>query len=258
MRGLSGHHPHRDGFRGGAARREDHDRSQAGIDRSDQAADGAGLFHQRRPSAGRRSAGRRAEDGHQEVAGLSSRKSATCSAKPMPALPEVSIPRFTGKAQYASRVWFPDLLYVEVSHLSASARAYQEASIHPAAEKMPGVAYILTYKNAPKPNGPGPAGFRAMPEALPAGAQSARRSGGHRGRGDRRSGRGRGRRDSSGLRSASFRIHAEGHHGARCGRLARGKRQSPAASPTPRKSSRNATWADRARRHRTRDSPKPT
>ena len=33
--------------------------------------------------------------------------------KPMPALPEVSIPRFTGKAQYASRVWFPDLLYVK-------------------------------------------------------------------------------------------------------------------------------------------------
>ena len=31
----------------------------------------------------------------------------------MPALPEVSIPRFTGKAQYASRVWFPDLLYVK-------------------------------------------------------------------------------------------------------------------------------------------------
>src|SRR5580698_6101323 len=28
--------------------------------------------------------------------------------KALPALPEVSIPRFTGKAQYASRVWFPD------------------------------------------------------------------------------------------------------------------------------------------------------
>src|SRR5947209_7242264 len=33
--------------------------------------------------------------------------------KMMPALPEVSIPRFTGKAQYASRVWFRDLLYVK-------------------------------------------------------------------------------------------------------------------------------------------------
>ena len=32
---------------------------------------------------------------------------------PMPPMPEVAIPRFTGKAQYASRVWFPDLLYVK-------------------------------------------------------------------------------------------------------------------------------------------------
>ena len=45
--------------------------------------------------------------------------------KPLPPLPEVSIPRFTGKAQYASRVWFPDLLYVALPHVAASARAYQ-------------------------------------------------------------------------------------------------------------------------------------
>ena len=32
---------------------------------------------------------------------------------PLPPLPEVSIPRFHGKAMYASRVWFPDLLYVK-------------------------------------------------------------------------------------------------------------------------------------------------
>src|SRR6185312_9472014 len=31
--------------------------------------------------------------------------------KALPPLPEVSLPRFTGKAQYASRVWFPDMLY---------------------------------------------------------------------------------------------------------------------------------------------------
>ena len=35
------------------------------------------------------------------------------------------------------------------------------------AEKMPGVAYVLTYKNAVKPSGPHPAGFRAVPEAFP-------------------------------------------------------------------------------------------
>jgi len=35
------------------------------------------------------------------------------------------------------------------------------------AEKMPGVASILTYKNAPKSKTPVPAGFRSMPEPLP-------------------------------------------------------------------------------------------
>ena len=69
--------------------------------------------------------------------------------KPMPPLPEVSIPRFTGKAQYASRVWFPDLLYAKFltcPHPHARIKNIDTA----AAEKMPGVAYILTYKNAPK------------------------------------------------------------------------------------------------------------
>ena len=45
--------------------------------------------------------------------------------KPLPPLPEVSIPRFTGKAQYASRVWFPDLLVREVPHLAAPTRPHQ-------------------------------------------------------------------------------------------------------------------------------------
>ncbi len=86
--------------------------------------------------------------------------------KPMPALPEVSIPRFTGKAQYASRIWFPDLLYVKFltcPHPHARIRSIDTS----AAEKMPGVAYILTHKNAPKPQGPPSVGLRAMPLALP-------------------------------------------------------------------------------------------
>ena len=52
MRGLSGHHPHRDGFGRRAARRQDHDRIQTGIHHRNPPADGAGLFHQRRPPAG--------------------------------------------------------------------------------------------------------------------------------------------------------------------------------------------------------------
>jgi CO/xanthine dehydrogenase Mo-binding subunit/aerobic-type carbon monoxide dehydrogenase small subunit (CoxS/CutS family) len=86
--------------------------------------------------------------------------------KPMPALPEVSIPRFTGKAQYASRVWFKDMLYVRFvtcPHPHARIKDIDTS----AAEKMPGVAHILSYKNAPKSQGPTPAGFRAVPEPLP-------------------------------------------------------------------------------------------
>jgi len=85
--------------------------------------------------------------------------------KALPPLPEVSLPRFTGKAQYASRVWFPDMLYARFltsPHPHARIRAIDTS----AAEKMPGVAHILTYKNAPKPAGPPPAGFRAVPPPL--------------------------------------------------------------------------------------------
>jgi CO/xanthine dehydrogenase Mo-binding subunit/aerobic-type carbon monoxide dehydrogenase small subunit (CoxS/CutS family) len=99
--------------------------------------------------------------------------------KPLPPLPEVSIPRFTGKAQYASRVRFPGMLhavFLTCPHPHARIRDIDTS----AAEKMPGVAYVLTYKNAPKLNAavsvstggrivgsPAPAGFRAMPEPLP-------------------------------------------------------------------------------------------
>src|SRR5215470_10950922 len=68
--------------------------------------------------------------------------------KPMPPMPEVAIPRFLGKAQYATRVWFPNLLYAKVltsPHPHAKIKTLDTSR----AEKMPGVAYILTYKNAP-------------------------------------------------------------------------------------------------------------
>jgi CO/xanthine dehydrogenase Mo-binding subunit/aerobic-type carbon monoxide dehydrogenase small subunit (CoxS/CutS family) len=86
--------------------------------------------------------------------------------KPLPALPEVSIPRFTGRAQYASRVWFKDLLYAKFltsPHPHARIRDIDTS----AAEKMPGVRTILTYKNAPKMQWPANRGGRVMPEPLP-------------------------------------------------------------------------------------------
>jgi CO/xanthine dehydrogenase Mo-binding subunit/aerobic-type carbon monoxide dehydrogenase small subunit (CoxS/CutS family) len=99
--------------------------------------------------------------------------------KPMPALPEISVPRFTGKALYASRVWLPGMLHAKFltcPHPHARIKRL-DTSI---AEKMPGVAHILTYRNAPKPKAsisvstagrivgtPAPAGFRVMPDALP-------------------------------------------------------------------------------------------
>jgi len=86
--------------------------------------------------------------------------------KSLPPLPEVAIPRFTGKAQYANRVWFPDLLYVKFltsPHPHARIRDVDTT----AAEKMPGVHHILTYKNAPKLQRPDVARGRILPEPLP-------------------------------------------------------------------------------------------
>src|SRR5438552_9491838 len=68
--------------------------------------------------------------------------------KPMPPLPEVAIPRFTGKAQYATRVWLPNMLYAKVL-TSPHPRTRIKNIDTSRAETMPGVAYILTYKNAP-------------------------------------------------------------------------------------------------------------
>jgi CO/xanthine dehydrogenase Mo-binding subunit len=69
--------------------------------------------------------------------------------KPMPPMPEVSIPRYLGKADYTSRVLFPNMLYVKFL-TSPHPHAMIKSMNTSAAEKMPGVRYILTYQNAPK------------------------------------------------------------------------------------------------------------
>ena len=69
--------------------------------------------------------------------------------KPMPPLAEIAIPRFTGKAEYTSRVLLPGSLYAKFltsPHPHARIKNIDTAK----AEKLPGVAYILTYKNAPR------------------------------------------------------------------------------------------------------------
>jgi CO/xanthine dehydrogenase Mo-binding subunit len=93
----------------------------------------------------------------------------------MPALAEVSVPRFTGKAEYASRVRFPNMLharFLTCPHPRARIRNIDTS----VAEKMPGVAYILTYKNAPALVAPkdspatvttSPNGNRLVPPPLP-------------------------------------------------------------------------------------------
>jgi hypothetical protein len=68
--------------------------------------------------------------------------------KPIPPMPEVAIPRFTGTAEYATRVWFPNLLYAKLltcPHPRARVRKLDTSR----AERMPGVAYVLTSRNAP-------------------------------------------------------------------------------------------------------------
>ena len=69
--------------------------------------------------------------------------------KPHPALPEVAIPRYTGKALYATRVLLPNMLHVKVL-TSPHVRAMIKKIDVSKAEKMPGVAYIMTYENSPK------------------------------------------------------------------------------------------------------------
>ena len=69
--------------------------------------------------------------------------------KPMPPMPEVAIPRFTGKAEYATRVLLPNMLHARFL-TSPHPRARIKSLNTSTAESMPGVRYILTYLNAPK------------------------------------------------------------------------------------------------------------
>lgn len=86
--------------------------------------------------------------------------------KPLPPMPEVSIPRFTGKAQYASRVWFPNLLYTKFLTCPHAHALIKDIDTS-AAEAMPGVKHILTYKNAPQLQRPNVARGRILPDPLP-------------------------------------------------------------------------------------------
>src|SRR2546425_7391903 len=64
-------------------------------------------------------------------------------------MPEVAIPRYTGKAQYATRILLPNMLWGRLL-TSPHPRAKVKRLDVSKAEKMPGVAYILTPGNAPK------------------------------------------------------------------------------------------------------------
>ena len=161
-------------------------------------------------TSGRRVARRPAEDRDEEVAGLPP-ENLNVVGKPMPALPEVSIPRFTGKAQYASRVWFPRSAVCAVPHLPASARAHQGPR-HVGRGKDAGRALTFSRTRMRRSRGGPtlPGGFRAVPAAAAAGTESARRSRRHRRGRDRGPGAGCGRRHQGGIRSSALRIDAEG------------------------------------------------
>ena len=58
--------------------------------------------------------------------------------KPMPAMPEVAMPRYTGKALYATRVLLPNLLHAKLltcPHPHARIKSLDTSK----AERMPGV-----------------------------------------------------------------------------------------------------------------------
>jgi len=71
--------------------------------------------------------------------------------KPHAPLREVVEPRYRGTAEFATRVRLPDMLYAKFLR-----SPYPRCSIRrldtTAAEKMPGVHHILTFRNAPKTN----------------------------------------------------------------------------------------------------------
>lgn len=69
--------------------------------------------------------------------------------KSHPPMPEVGIPRVTGKALYATRVVLPNMLFAHIltnPHPRAKVRTLDVST----AEKMPGVAYVLNSQNASK------------------------------------------------------------------------------------------------------------
>ena len=71
--------------------------------------------------------------------------------KPQAPLREVVEPRYRGTAEFATRVRLPGMLYIKFlrsPYPRAAIRGLDTAK----AEKMPGVHYILTYRNAPKTN----------------------------------------------------------------------------------------------------------
>ncbi len=67
-----------------------------------------------------------------------------------PAMPQVMIPRLVGKAMYATRVQFPNMLHCKMLG-SPHPRAVVKSIDTSKAEKMPGVVYVLTSQNGPKP-----------------------------------------------------------------------------------------------------------
>jgi xanthine dehydrogenase YagR molybdenum-binding subunit len=69
--------------------------------------------------------------------------------KPIPPMPEVAIPRYIGTAEYASRVNLPNMAWIKLL-TSPHPRARIRRMDVSRAEKMPGVAYIMTPQNAPK------------------------------------------------------------------------------------------------------------
>jgi putative selenate reductase molybdopterin-binding subunit len=96
--------------------------------------------------------------------------------QPLAPLAEVSVPRFTGKAEYASRVRFPNMLHARFLTCPHPRARITDVDLS-IASRMPGVAQILTYKNAPalasgNRDAPAPVvttpnGNRLVPPALP-------------------------------------------------------------------------------------------
>jgi CO/xanthine dehydrogenase Mo-binding subunit len=68
-----------------------------------------------------------------------------------PPLREVVEPRYRGTAEFATRVRLPNMLYAKFLR-SPNPHAAIRALDTETAEKMPGAAYVLTYRNAPKTN----------------------------------------------------------------------------------------------------------